>query len=149
MKDKISQDIKEAMKTKDEARLSTLRLILTEFVRKEKEKGIPPTDEQCVQILQSMARKCRDAAEQFTGGNRPELAAKELAEVVIIESYLPAQLPEEQVRELALAVIAEVGAKTPKDMGRVMGVLTKKLAGQADGSVISRIVKEELQKLAS
>ena len=69
--------------------------------------------------------------------------------MTIIESYLPAQLPEEQVRELALAAIAEVGAKTPKDMGRVMGVLTKKLAGQADGSVISRIVKEELQKLGS
>jgi uncharacterized protein YqeY len=149
VKDRISQEIKAAMKAKDEARLSTLRLILTEFVRKEKEKGIPPTDEQCVQILQTMVRKCRDAAEQFTNGNRPELAAKELAEVTILESFLPAQLPEEQVRELALAAIAEVGAKTPKDMGRVMGLLTKKLAGQADGSVISRIVKEELQKLGS
>ena len=85
----------------------------------------------------------------LTAGNRPELAAKELAEVAIIESYLPAQLPEEQVRELALAAIAEVGAKTPKDMGKVMGLLTKKLAGQADGSVVSRIVKEELQKLGS
>lgn len=149
MKDQISQEIKAAMKARDELRLSTLRLILTEFVRKEKEKGIPPTDEQCVQILQTMVRKCRDAAEQFTNGNRPELAEKELAEVKIIESYLPAQLPEEQVRELALAAIAEVGAKIPKDMGRVMGVLTRKLAGQAGGSVISRIVKEELQKLGS
>jgi len=96
-----------------------------------------------------MARKCRDAAEQFTNGNRPELAAKELAEVVIIESYLPAQLSEDLVREAALAAIAEVGAKTQKEMGKVMGLLTKKLAGQADGSVISRIVKEELQKLGS
>ena len=149
MKDRISQEIKAAMKAKDEVRLSALRLILTEFVRKEKEKGIPPTDEQCVQILQTMVRKCKDAAEQFRNGNRPELAEKELVEVAIIESYLPAQLPEEQVRELALAAIVEVGAKTPKDMGKVMGVLTKKLAGQADGSVISRIVKEELQKLGS
>ena len=149
MKDRISQEIKVAMKAKDEVRLSTLRLILTEFVRKEKEKGIPPTDEQCVQILQTMVRKCRDAAEQFTAGNRPELAAKELAEVSILEGYLPAQVPEEQVRELALAAMAEVGAKTPKDMGKVMGLLTKKLAGQADGSVISRIVKEELQKLGA
>ena len=149
MKDRNSQEIKVAMKAKDEVRLSTLRLILTEFVRKEKEKGIPPTDEQCVQILQTMVRKCKDAAEQFRNGNRPELAEKELVEVTIIESYLPAQLPEEQVRELALAAIAEVGAKTPKDMGKVMGVLTKKLAGQADGSVISRIVKEELQKMGS
>jgi len=149
VKDRISQEIKVAMKAKDEVRLSTLRLILTEFVRKEKEKGIVPTDEQCVQILQSMVRKCKDAAEQFRNGNRPELAEKELVEVTIIESYLPAQLSEEQVRELALAAIAEVGAKTPKDMGKVMGVLTKKLAGQADGSVISRIVKEELQKLGS
>jgi len=149
VKDRISQDIKEAMKAKEEARLSTLRLILTEFVRKEKEKGIAPTNEQCVQILQTMARKCRDAAEQFTSGNRPELAAKELAEVVIIESYLPAQLSEEKVRQEALAAIAETGAKSQKEMGKVMGLLTKKLAGQADGSVISRMVKEELQKLGS
>lgn len=149
MKDKISQDIKEAMKAKDEARLSTLRLILTEFVRKEKEKGIPPTDEQCVQIMQTMVRKCRDAAEQFTNGNRPELAAKELADVAVLETYLPAQLSEDRVREEALAAIAETGATTQKEMGKVMGLLTKKLAGQADGSVISRIVKEELQKLGS
>lgn len=147
MKDTISQDIKDAMKAKDEARLSTLRLILTEFVRKEKEKGIPPTEEQCVQILQTMVRKCRDAAEQFTKGNRSELAAKELAEVVILESYLPEQLSEDQIREHALAAIAETGATTQKDMGKVMGLLTKKLAGQADGSVVSRIVREELQKL--
>ncbi len=148
MKDIISRDLKEAMRAKDEARLSTIRLIMAEFVRKEKEKGIPPTDEQCVQILQSMARKCRDAAEQFTAGNRPELAAKELAEVAVIEGYLPAQLSEDQIREAARAVIAETGASSPKEMGKVMGVLTKKLAGQADGSAISRIVKEELQKPA-
>jgi uncharacterized protein len=149
VKDKISQDIKEAMKAKDEVRLSALRLMLTEFVRKEKEKGIPPTDEQCVQILQTMVRKCKDAAEQFTNGNRPELAAKELAEVAIIESYLPAQLSEEKILQEALAAIAETGAKSQKEMGKVMGLLAKKLAGQADGSVISRIVKEELQKLGS
>jgi uncharacterized protein len=149
VKDRISQDIKEAMKAKDEVRLSALRLMLTEFVRKEKEKGIPPTTEQCVQILQTMVRKCKDAAEQFTGGNRPELAAKELAEVAIIESYLPAQLSEEKILQEALAAIAETGAKSQKEMGKVMGLLTKKLAGQADGSVISRIVKEELQKLGS
>ncbi len=149
MKDKISQDIKEAMKAKNEARLSTLRLILAEFVRKEKEKGIPPTDEQCVQIIQTMARKCRDAAEQFTKGNRAELAAKELADVAVLETYLPAQLSEDRIREEALAAIAETGAATQKDMGKVMGLLKKKLAGQADGSVISRIVKEELQKLGS
>lgn len=147
MKDTISQDIKQAIKAKDEARLSTLRLILAEFVRKEKEKGIPPTNEQCVQMLQSMARKCRDAADQFTRGGRPELAAKELAEVAIIESYLPAQLSEPEVRQAALDAIAETGAATPKDMGKVMGLLTKKLAGRADGALISRLVKEELQKL--
>ena len=140
MKDRISQEIKVAMKAKDEVRLSTLRLILTEFVRKEKEKGIPPTDEQCVQILQTMVRKCRDAAEQFTNGNRPDLAAKELAEVIIIESYLPAQLPEEQVRELALAAIAEVGAKTPKDMGKVMQVLMPQVKGRADGKMVNQVV---------
>ena len=147
MKEKISQDIKAAMKSKDTLRLSTLRMMLAELVNKEKEKGIPVTPEQTIQVLQTMVRKRKDAIEQFRSGGRADLADKEALEITVIESYLPEQLSEDAVRREALAVIAELGAQGPKDMGKVMGVLTKKLAGRATGAVVSRIVKEELQKL--
>lgn len=149
MKDKISQDIKDAMRSRDAARLSALRMMLAELVNKEKEKGIPVTDEQSVQILQSMVRKRKDSIEQFRKGAREDLAVKEEAEIRVIEAYLPEQLPEPAIREQAQAVITELGVKSPKEMGKVMGVLTKKLAGRADGGTISRIVKEELQKFVA
>jgi uncharacterized protein len=146
VKDKISQDIKDAMRSRDAARLSALRMMLAELVNKEKEKGIPVTDEQSVQILHSMVRKRKDAIEQFRKGAREDLAAKEEAEILVIEGYLPEQLSEGAILEQVKAVIAELGATSPKEMGKVMGVLTKKLAGRADGGAISRMVKEELQK---
>jgi len=146
VKDKISQDIKEAMKSRDAARLSTLRMMLAELITKEKEKGIPVTPEQAVQVLQTMVRKRKDAIEQFRAANRNDLADKEAAEVAVIQSYLPAQLSEDDVRAHVHAAIAELHAQGPKDMGRVMGMLTKKLAGRVSGSVLSSIVKEALQR---
>jgi len=147
VKDKISHDIKEAMKSKDSVRLSALRMILAELVNKEKEKGIPVTPEQAVQVLQSMIRKRKDAIEQFRAAGRNDLAEKEAAEIGVIEAYLPAQLSEEAVRAHVVEAIAQLNATSPKDMGKVMGMLTKKLAGSVSGSVLSSIVKEELQKL--
>jgi len=122
-------------------------MMLAELVNKEKEKGIPVTPEQTIQVLQTMVRKRKDAIEQFRSGGRADLADKEALEITVIESYLPEQLSEDAVRQEVLTVIAELGAASPKDMGKVMGVLTKKLAGRATGAVVSRIVKEELQKL--
>lgn len=147
MKEKISQDIKAAMKNKETARLSTLRMMLAELVNKEKEKGIPVTDEQAVQVLQSMVRRRKDAIEQFRSAGRNDLADKETAEIAIIETYLPAQLAEDEVRAHVRAAIEELHAQGPKDMGKVMGVLTKRLAGRVSGSVLSSIVREALQKL--
>lgn len=147
MKDKISGDIKEAMKSRDTSWLSTLRMIMAEIQRKEKEKGIAVDDDAVVQILQSMARKHKDAIEQFRKGGRDDLADKEQAELVIVQAYLPEQISEDEIRAEAQNTIAEVGATGPKEMGKVMGVLVKKLAGKADGGTISRMVKEELQKL--
>ncbi|MCX8043017.1 MAG: GatB/YqeY domain-containing protein [Desulfobacterota bacterium] len=147
MKEKISNDIKEAMKSKDTVRLSALRMILAELVNKEKEKGIPVTEEQAVQVLQSMVRKRKDAIEQFRAAGRHDLADKETAEVAVIQSYLPEQLSEDEIRTHVRTAIAELHAHGPKDMGKVMGMLTKKLAGRVSGSVLSSIVKEELQKL--
>lgn len=135
------------MKSKDSARLSALRMILAELVNKEKEKGIPVTDEQAVQVLQSMVRKRRDAIEQFRAAGRDDLADKEAAEIAVIETYLPAQLSEEEVRAQVRNAIVELHAQGPKDMGKLMGMLTKKLAGRVSGSVLSAIVKDELQKL--
>ena len=147
MKTIISNDIKKAMKARQTARLSTLRMILAELQHKEKEKGIAVTDETAYQILQSMVRKRKEAIEQFRKGAREDLAEKEEQEIRIIETYLPEQLSEDQIRQHALAVISELGASGPRDMGKVMGVLVKKLSGTADGGTISRIVREELQNL--
>ncbi len=149
MRERISQDIKKAMKDKAVLRLSTLRMALADFQKKEKEKGEPVKDEEAIQIIQSMLRKRKDSVEQYRKAGREELAQKEEQEITILNEYLPEQMSEEQVRELAIKTISGLGITGPKEMGRVMGSLVKQLSGKADGGTISRIVKEELQKLAS
>ena len=149
MKERISQDIKKAMKTKEALRLSTLRMALADFQKKEKEKGEPVKDEDAIQIIQSMIRKRKDSIEQYKKAGRDELAQKEEREITILKEYLPEQVDEEQVRELAIKTISELGVTGPKEMGKVMGSLIKQLSGKTDGKTISRIVKEELQKLVS
>ena len=149
MKERISQDIKKAMKEKAVLRLSTLRMALAEFQKKEKEKGEPVKEEAGIQIFQTMVRKRKDSVEQYRKAGREELAQKEEQEILILKEYLPEPLTEEQVRALAIKTISELGIKGPKEMGKVMGSLTKQLSGKADGGTISRIVKEELQKLES
>jgi len=149
MKERISQDIKKAMKEKAVLRLSTLRMALAEFQKKEKEKGEPVKEDSGIQIFQTMVRKRKDSVEQYRKAGREELAQKEEQEILILKEYLPEPLTEEQVRDLAIKTISELGVKGPKEMGKVMGALTKQLAGKADGGTISRIVKEELQKLES
>ncbi len=149
MKERISQDIKKAMKEKAVLRLSTLRMALAEFQKKEKEKGEPVKEEAGIQIFQTMVRKRKDSVEQYRKAGREELAQKEEQEILILKEYLPEPLTEEQVRELAIKTISGLGVKGPKEMGKVMGSLTKQLSGKADGGTISRIVKEELQKLES
>ncbi len=147
MKDRLSQDIKKAMKEKAVLRLSTLRMALAEFQKKEKEKGEPVKDEAATQIFQSMVRKRKDSIEHYRKAEREELAEKEEQEIAIIKEYLPEQLSEEKIRAAAVKTISELGVKSPKEMGKVMGALAKQLSGKADGGTISRIVKEELQKL--
>ena len=149
MKERISQDIKKAMKAKEVLRLSTLRMALADFQKKEKEKGEPVKDEEAILIIQSMIRKRKDSVEQYRKAGREELAQKEEQEITILNEYLPEQMSEEQVRELAIKTISELGVTGPKEMGKVMGSLVKQLSGKTDGGTISRIVKEELQNLAS
>lgn len=147
MKNKIRQDLTAAMKAREVLRVSTLRLILSEIERKEKEKGLPAEQEAIIQILYTMIKKRKEAIELFIKGGRQDLADKEEKEIPIIESYLPQQMHEDEIRQEVLATIAELGVRSVKEIGKVMGVLSKKLAGKAQGSAISSIVKEELQKL--
>jgi len=135
------------MKARDAERLSTLRMILSEVQYKEKEKGLEVDDQAVVQIMQSMVRKRREAAEQFEKGARPDLVEKELAEIVIIESYLPEQLTDDALRALVQEAIVESGAEGMQQMGAVMKCCMSKVAGRSDGSTVSAIVKQELQKL--
>ena len=147
MKNRIRQDLKAAMKAREVQRLSTIRLILSEIERKEKEKGLPAEEDAIIQILYTMIKKRKEAIELFIKGGRQDLADKDGQEIPIIESYLPQQMSEDEIRREAVAALSELGVTSAKEMGKVMGVLSKKLAGQAQGSTISRIVKEELQKL--
>jgi len=137
------------MKAKEALRVSTLRLMISEIERKEKEKGLPVPEEAIVQILYSMIKKRKEAIELFLKGGRQDLADKETNEIPIIESYLPKQLSEDEIRQEVLSAITELNARSVKEVGKVMGVLSKKLAGKAQGSAISQIAKEELQKRES
>jgi len=144
--DKISEDIKKAMLAKDRVRLEALRGIKKEFLEAKTAKGGDGTlsDEAATKVLVKMAKQRRESAAIYTEQNRPELAEGELAEVAVIEEYLPKQLTEEELTAELKKIIAEVGATDAKMMGKVMGVASKVLAGRADGRAISAKVKELL-----
>jgi hypothetical protein len=144
IRERLTVDLKDAMQAKDEIRLSTIRMARAEILYKDKEKGTEVSEDQILRILQSMIKKGEEASQQYEKGGRPELASKERAEIEIIKVYLPAQMDEEEVREEAQTVINEVGAASMKDMGKVMGILTKKLVGRASGTMVSQTVKEIL-----
>ena len=141
--DVISEDIKKAMIAKDKVALEALRGVKKEFLEAKTAKGSNGdlTDEAAMKILQKMVKQRKESAQIFTEQNRPELAENELAEASVIEKYLPAKLSDAELEAEIKAIIAEVGAKTAQEMGKVMGVATKKLAGKADGKDISAKVK--------
>ncbi len=144
--DVISEDIKKAMIAKDKVALEALRGVKKEFLEAKTAKGASGdlTDEAALKILQKMVKQRKESAQIFTEQNRPELAENELAEASVIEKYLPAKLSDAELEAEIKAIIAEVGAKTAQEMGKVMGVATKKLAGKADGKDISAKVKSLL-----
>lgn len=147
IKDEIRKDLTNAMKNRETLKVSTLRMMLAEIVTKEKEKGESIEDETALRVFYSMIKKREEAARIFGEAGREESAQKEKEEIDIIKNYLPPQLSEGEIRDEAKRVIAEVGAHDLKGMGKVMGALSKKLLGKASGSEMSRIVKEELEKL--
>ena len=146
MFDRISNDIKDAMKAKDKVRLETLRNIKKVFLEAKTAPGANDTltDDAAMKIMQKLVKQGKDSAALYAEQGRADLAKAELAQVAVIETYLPKQMSAEELEAALKAIIAEVGAEGPKDMGKVMGTATKKLAGLAEGRAISAKVKELL-----
>ena len=144
--DKVSEDIKTAMKAKDKVALETLRNIKKVFLEAKTAPGANDTlsDEDALKLIQKLAKQGKDAAAIYTEQGRQDLAEEELAQVRVMENYLPKQLSPEELEAALKEIIAQVGAADPKDMGKVMGVATKQLAGVAEGRLISAKVKELL-----
>lgn len=144
----IEADIKAAMLAKDRVALQALRGIKKEFIEAKTAPGANGelTDETALKILAKMVKQRRESAAIYTEQNRPDLAEAELAEVAVIEKYLPKALSEAELADELTKIIASVGATSPADMGKVMGAATKALAGRADGRAISAMVRQLLAK---
>ena len=144
--EQVSKDIVVAMKAKDKVRLQALRNIKKYFIEAKTAPGANDTleDAAALKILVKLAKQGRDTAALYTEQGRPDLAEEEMAQAQVVEEYLPKALSAEELEAEVKAIIAETGASSPKDMGKVMGVATKKLAGRADGKAISALVKQLL-----
>lgn len=144
--EQVSKDIVATMKAKDKVRLEALRNVKKFFIEAKTAPGANDTldDTTAIKILAKLAKQGRDTAALYTEQGRPELAEEEAAQAAIIEEYLPKALSAEELEAEVKAIIAEVGATSPKDMGKVMEVASKKLAGKADGKAISTLVKQLL-----
>lgn len=147
LQDRIPQDLKEAMKAKDSLRLTVIRALKTALTNAAIEKGGLGTeldDAEVISIIRKQLKQRQDSFQQFTDAGRDELADKEKAEMGVLESYLPAAMTTEEVVALVEAVIAETGASTKADMGKVMGLLQKRSEGRADGKTLSQEVAKRL-----
>ena len=144
--DQVSEDIKVAMKAHDKVRLEALRGVKKEFLEAKTAKGAGDelSDEAAIKIIQKMVKQRKESAAIFIEQNRQDLADSELAEAAAIETYLPAQMSDEELIAVVKEIIAEVGATSAKEMGKVMGVASKRLAGKAEGKAISDKVKSLL-----
>ena len=160
LKEKINQDYKEAFKAHEEKKVSVLRLLNAAIKNREVEKRTKLsksetadlekesqlTDEEVLAVINSESKRRKDSIEQFKTGGRPELAAGEEAELKILAAYLPEQIGEEEIRKLIKEAIAESNAMSAADIGKVMKVLMPRVKGKADGNVVNKIVREELEK---
>ncbi len=145
--EQIQKDMVEAMRGREELRLSTLRMVKSAIKNKEVDKRAPLDDKEVQQILSTLIKQRRDSIEQFTKGGRQELADKEAAEIKLIESYLPKAMGEEQIAEAVKATIAEMGSPTLKDMGTVMKNVMARLqatGARVEGKTVSDLVKRQL-----
>ncbi len=146
LEDRINDDIKSAILAKETTRLTALRAVKAAIlIEKTAGTAHEVTDADVTKIMQRLVKQRRESAAVYTDAGRGELAASELAEAAVIEQYLPQQMSEGELEEAVRAIIAETGASAPSDMGRVMGIATKRLAGKADGRAISELVKRLLK----
>jgi uncharacterized protein YqeY len=143
--EKISADYKDALKAGDKNRVSVLRMIKSSMKNKEIDKRAPLTDEEVQAILTSSVKRAKESIEQFSKAGREDLVNKEKEEMLVVQEYLPEQLGEDELRKTVKDVIAEEGASGPKDTGKVMKSAMARLKGQADGKLVSKIVKEMLE----
>ena len=146
LEEKVMSQMKEAMKSKDEALLRGLRAIKAEIIKAKTDPGANGQISEDIELklLQKMVKSRKDSLTIFEQQNRADLAAKESEEIKVIEQFLPAQMSEEEVKAAVQAIITQVGAAGPQDLGKVMGVASKQLAGKADGKLISQFAKELL-----
>ncbi|MEE8379518.1 MAG: GatB/YqeY domain-containing protein [Gammaproteobacteria bacterium] len=144
LQQRINEDVKAAMRSKDKERLGVLRLITAAFKQKEVDERIELDDTMVLAIMDKMTKQIRDSIQQFEQAGRDDLAAKEAFELEIIQEYLPAQLTEDEISQIITESIAACGAESAKDMGKVMGLLKPRLQGRADMGKVSGLVKQQL-----
>ena len=144
LKDEIMSEMKAAMKAKDQARLTTIRMLQAAIQRKEVDERIQLDDAQVIAVAEKLIKQSRDAIAQYEKAGRQELVDKEQADIDVWQSFLPEQLGDAEIEEMIAAAISETGASTMKDMGKVMGVLKPKLAGRADMGQVSAKIKAGL-----
>ena len=145
VQDQITSDIKDAMKARNVDKLAALRAVKSAIMLEATKDGSTTvSDEVSLKIIAKLVKQRKDSAAIFEEQNRPDLVVDEVNQLAYLEPYLPSQMGEEEVRKIVKEVIANVGASSPADMGKCMGPLVERLSGKADGSLISKLVKEEL-----
>jgi len=144
LKEQLTEDMKAAMRAKEGGRLAAVRLIIAEVKRKELDEQTELNDTQVLAVIEKMIKQRKDSITQFEAGGRADLADIEKAEMVILSAYMPAGLTDEEIAAEVAAAVAATGASGPQDMGKLMGVLKPKLAGRADMTVVSALVKKAL-----
>ncbi len=145
LKDRITDDMKAAMRAKEADRLGTIRLLLAALKQKEVDERVVLDDAMVIAIVDKLIKQRKDSISQFGAAGRDDLVAKESAELLVLEAYLPARLSADEIDAAVRAIVAEVGAKGPGDMGKIMGAVKQKLAGNADMGLVSAAVKRALQ----
>ena len=144
IKEQLMHDMKEAMKSKQADRLGTIRQLRSAIKNKEIEQRQELDDDGVIGVISTAVKQRREAAQMYHDNGRPELAAKEEGELAVLQQYLPAQLSEDEIREIVIAVIAETGASSMKEMGKVMPLVMAKTKGSADGKMVNQLVREQL-----
>ena len=144
LKERITEDMKTAMRAKDAPRLLTIRGLLAACKQREVDERIELDDAAVIAIVDKLVKQRKDSITQFTAGHRPDLVEKETAELAVLEGYLPQRMDAEAVTAAVAAIVAETGAKGPADMGKVMGAAKARLGGQADMALVSAAVKKAL-----